>query len=283
MAGQFFKAENGLLVTGNTSLFEKEVTMNANLSVSGSTMFIGQNLIISGNLIYANTSVAGDLYPNINGINLGNTTNRFNGYFTNVNFSGTISPVANGGVIGSPTQRVFVYSFGDDIGGNLTVAGNVAINSTAFVVDSTNKKASVNSAIGSSEAFKVVGLTSLTNTSVTGNLLVSGGVSTVGNLRMTSNTKSVTNTSLNIIDSFPKTESQFSKITIAALGTGLIHKIDLTIVHDNTNVLLSKYGELYNTFCGNFDVNINNANVEISFTPTVANNYSVKTIREMVI
>lgn len=283
MTDQRFKAEKGIHAAGPNTTFE------SNVYVNGTTFFIGNDLIIGGNLVYSNTSIAGDLIPTVGEANLGNNTNRFYLWATTVEASSKIVPSTTGLPLGNNTHRWLAYTANVSANGILTVSGNVAVNTTAFVVDATTLRASVNGAVGSA-ALTVTGTTALVgNTTITGNAVVTG-VATVGSLAMANgglftNTTVVTTGVATIVDAWPLATGHAAKVTMfvdgSALPTPVIHSLDMLIIHDGTNVLMTKYGEVFNTSLGTFDASITGANVNISFTATSANTYYVKTIRQL--
>jgi hypothetical protein len=283
MTDQRFKAEKGIHAAGPNTTFE------SNVYVNGSTLFIGQDMIIGGNLVYSNTSIVGDLIPTIAEANLGNNTNRFYLWTTTINTNTAIIPTANGKPLGSDTARWLTYSSNVSASGILTVSGNVAVNTTAFVVDAANKRASVNGAAGSA-ALTVTGTSALVgNVTITGNSSVSG-IQTVGSIALanggiTSNTTAVTTGAATIVDAWPLATGHAAKITMfvdgSALPTPVIHSLDMLVIHDGTTVLMTKYGEIFNTSLGTFDANITGSNVNVTFTASTANTYYVKSIRQL--
>jgi hypothetical protein len=295
MAGQRFKAENGILVIGpgSNSIFEHDVNINANLTVNGTVLLVSGDLIISGNLTYTNTAIAGDLAPVTSGSDLGNTTNRFDSFLANVNINGYLNPSANNIQAGNSISRWYVYSTDINasgnvaIGGSETITGNLTVNG-AVVINNTvaSGNSTVTGFINVSSYSQVGGNLAVTGTSTfTGNAVFSSNVTAkatiLDNIAFFSNTKSVTTTSQTIVDSFPKTYGFFSKIIISVNNANTqLHAAEMLLLHDGTNVLKTQYGELYNTSQGTFDAAINNANVEIYFTAAQANTYTVKTLRQ---
>lgn len=299
MAGSRFKAENGILATGSStnSIFEHVVSVTGNVYVTGDLLYVGANLYVSGNLVYTNTQISGDLVPTTPvGQNLGNNTSRFDGYFRNINVSGNLHPSANGLLLGNTGRRWDTYSTNIDAVGTLTlgstanVAGALNVNGAvtiANVVAEGNTTitgfVNVTSSANVGGNLRVNGTSTLVgNTSITGNVVAKGII--LDNAAIYSNSASVTTTAATIIDSYPKSQSFFGKVivTVNAANSSL-HSIEMNYLHDNTNVLVTKYGEVYNTNLGTFDIIINNANVEISFTATSANTYTVKTLRQIVL
>ena len=299
MAGARFKVENGILAVGvdSNSMFEHDVGINANLYVQGDLLYVGNNLIVSGNLVYSNTSIQGDLVPTSEtGAALGNTTNRFDGYFRIINISGNVTPTANGVLLGNTTRRWDTYSTNVNASGNLTIGGNTTLSGNVSVAG----QATFNNVVSFGNT-TLVGTMNVTSTAnVGGNLNVSGAATVTGNVTSSanvigkgfisdhaaifSNTRLVSNTSQVIIDSFPKSLAYFGKLIVTVnAGNSQVHAVEMLFAHENTNVLLTKYGEVFNTKLGTFDASINNANVEIYFTASVANTYTVKTLRQLIL
>lgn len=283
MTDQRFKAEKGIHAAGPNTVFE------SNVYVNGTTFFIGNDLIIGGNLVYSNTSIAGDLIPTIPEASLGNNTNRFYLWATAIDCNGAIVPTGSGYQLGNTTNRWYVYATNINTTGDCIVAGNMVVNGDAFIVNSASRKASVNSAIGAA-AFTVGGTTALVgNTTITGNAVITG-IAMVGSIAMangglSTNTTVVTTGAATIVDAWPLATGHAAKVTMfvdgSALLTPVIHSLDMLIIHDGTNVLMTKYGEVFNTSLGTFDASITGSNVNISFTATSANTYYVKSIRQL--
>lgn len=310
MADQRFKVEDGLVVQGGNNVFEDKVTINANLNVEGSLLFVGQDLFVTGNLVYTNTQVAGDLIPYDDGANLGNTVNRFDIFAFAVQVDGSIVAGANGVPIGNTTRRFDVLARNMDATGTVTVLGNTSFNTDAMVVDTTNKAVAINTtAPYTGTKLTVVGNTTVNgsinivgggNLVVNGNITANGGVSVNGAIETTNSSVSfnkatlvatrtqVTNTSANIIDQFPTNTGKFAKIQITVDNStstpSVVHTIEMLIAHDRAgNVLATKYAELFNTKLGVFDASVSGANVVITFTATTANTYNVTTLRQLIL
>lgn len=297
MAGSRFKAENGLLVTGANSFFEQEVSVGANLYVTADLLYVGANLYVGGNIIYTNTQIGSDLTPlNTEGTNLGNTSNRFDGYFRNINVSGNIHPSANGLLLGNNSARWYAYTTNISATGTLTLTGAATLSNTITVAGYAN----VNNKLAAGNT-TITGYVNATSSGQFGGNLDVGGAATIGgnvtssgtvtgtsvvldNALITSNTKSVTNTSVNIVDSFPKSTGYFGKLLVTVnLANTSFHNVEITFLHDNTNVLVNKYGEVFNASLGTFDARITGANVEVTFQASAANTYTVKTLRQVVL
>jgi hypothetical protein len=309
MADQRFKVENGLVVQGSNNVFEDIVTINANLYVNSNLLFVGQDLFVTGNLVYTNTQVAGDLTPFDDRADLGNTTNRFDLFAFDVQVDGSIRPGANGVQLGNTTRRWDTYSTNIRGSGTLTVSGNVAVNTNALVVDATNKRLGVNTIPYTDTALTVLGNTTVNgnvnvvnggNLNVNGNITANGGVIVNGAIQTTNSSiafgravlfttrTQVTNTSANIIDRFATASGKFAKVMItvdnSTTSPAQIHMIEMLIAHDSAgNVLATKYAEMFNTKLGIFDAEVSGANVNITFAATVANTYNVTTLRQQIL
>lgn len=301
MAGSRFKVENGLLVKGTStnSVFEHQVAVNANLTVTADLLYVGGNLYVTGNQIIAGQTIyATDILPSTaTGLFIGNTTHRFDGLFRNLEASGNLHPQSNGLLFGNTTRRWDTYSSNVNASGSMTVGANALFQSTVNISGNLNVTGNTNGGNINSGNTTITGFINVSTTAnVAGNLQI-GGVSTLtGNVTSTgnvqskgfildnaaffSNTKSVTTTSVTVIDSFPKAYSNFCKMFITVQSGSLYHSIDMNSIHDGTNILVTKYGEIYNTKMGTFDANINGANVEITFQASGAGTYTVKSTRQ---
>jgi hypothetical protein len=181
--------------------------------------------------------------------------------------------------------------------GNTTITGTLATSGAAtFSSTLAAGNTSITGFANISTTLAVGG-----NSSITGNLVVSGITTLTGNVSaganvsakalildnaaIFSNTATVSNTTQNIIDSFPKANYSFGKLILTvkpSSGTER-HATEILLLHDNTDVLITEYAQLFNTSLGSFDAGINNANVEIYFTSTSANasvTQTVKVIRQ---
>lgn len=290
MANTRFKVDNGLLVVaepGVNSDFYTLTNFRSNVNVVADVWAITGNLVVGGTINFVNTTVTGTFVPNLDQVPLGNTTNRFNAFLYDVMVYNNVMPSANAQSLGNNTSRWAGWFTTINASSTANVSGNVAINSTALTVDATNLRVGVNTAIASlTNTFTVTGqsfyngntfIVGIAN--VTGNVVASG--IKAGNTSLFSNLVAVSNTSQIIIDSYPKTQAQCAKYVVSVKQTvsGDMHAIELMFVHDNSFVYLTKYGEVFTTNLGTFDAAINSANVEIYFTASVTNTYTVSTSR----
>ena len=240
-------------------------------------------------------------------------SNTFIGNFGNTTIFAFIHPSANGIQLGNTTQRWDASITNLDASGILTLAGNVSVNTTALAVisNTSNKAVGINTAPISSAALYVVGNTTV-NGSINivngGNLVVNGSITTNGTITTTSNTMTIGNmltvtnrTTINSntateIDSFTRASGKFAKYVITAdnsvAATSLVHIIEMSLVHDNNgNVIVAKYGENFNTRLGLFDASANTTHVIVTYQAnssaglgaTSANTTSITTIRQQIL
>lgn len=233
MSNSAFKVENGIIAVGapgvNSQFYHDINVYQANLTVNGGVILVNGNFIVSGNLVYANTSIANTgLFPTFDQTPLGNTTNRFNVYSYNTYVFSTLNLIGPGNIAGNA-----------NISGTVTVAGNVGANA------------------------------------VTANVFVAPHTAIYSNVGQTN---SVTQT---IIDSFPKTLGNCFKFIhyVSDAAQANIHAIETLAITDGTNLLITKYADIFNMELGVFDASINNANVEVYFTAIDSNTYTVRTSR----
>lgn len=298
-ANSRFKTENGLYVTGGNAEFTQIVTVGGNCTVSGDLLFVGGNLTVQGTQVFQGGQIyVSNITASMAGLGIGNTTYAFDVYSANLFVNTAVLPLNNTIPLGNTTRRFVTYSNTLDvsttalISGNVTIsgtshtiAGNVNIDSGVLFIDGTNNRVGINNTAP----------TTGVNLQVTGNANVSANLVTslvvVNNAIFASNSKSVTSTTQVLVDDFPLVLSNCVKYLVFTRNTGntVVHTLELMAIHDGTNVLLSQYGEVFNTSLGSFDVNINVANVELKFTatangaaPNVTHPYTVKVLRTQI-
>jgi hypothetical protein len=314
MADQRFKVEKGLVVSGANNIFTDQVTVGGNTTIEGDLLLVQGNFIVQGDTTYTGSIFYDtDIIPLAdNQRKLGNgPSNTFVAFLGNTTIFQFLHPSANNKQLGNTTARWDASITNLDASGILTLAGNVSVNSTAFVVDSANKRAGVNATPISSAALYVVGNTNV-NGSINvvggGNLVVNGSITADGTIATTSNTMTigkmltVTNrTTINSntatqIDSFTRASGKFAKYIItadnSATATSLVHIIEMSLIHDNNgNVIVSKYGENFNTKLGLFDASANTTHVIVTYQAnsaaglgaTSSNTTSITTIRQQIL
>jgi hypothetical protein len=246
----------GDTVSGNGAIVGTLVvtTLVANGAIRGGDLTSTNTLSVSSNLAVtgtANVSIA---------INVG----------ANVTANTTAIKLGNG------TVNTVIVSTGIDTDGTLAVAGNVAANGTAFVVDTANLRAGVNTAAVSNKALAVTG-----NTQVTGEMYVDGTLA-IKTADIVANTTTITATNaLTVIDSFPKSSASACKylINIKKPSTSGRHSIEMLVMHDGTDVYATRYAELFNTSLGTFTTTIDATTVSINFTPAATGTFGAETLR----
>lgn len=245
----------GHTVTGNGAVVGSLVvtTLVANSALRGGNLTTANTLSVSSNLAVTgttNTSVA-------------------------VNVGANVTANTTALKLGNSTVNTVILSTGIDTDGTFAVAGNVAANGTAFVVDTTNFRAGVNTAAVSNKALAVAG-----NTQVTGHMYVNGDLS-IKTADIVANTKTLTATNaLTVVDSFLFAEAASCKylINVKNATTGR-HSIEMLVLHDGTDVYSTRYAELFNTSLGSFTTTINATAVAVNFTPAATGTFEVATLR----
>ena len=274
-------------------MFQHQVYCNANLTVTADLLYVGGNLFITGNQVIVGSSVYDtDITPLTTGRLVGNATNQFDGNFRNMTIYNSLIPSANNKAFGNTISRWDTYSVNVNASGTLTVLGATSV-STIVATGATQVQntlatgnTTVTGFVNVSSSANVGGTLSVVGTSaLTGNVVVTANVTSNGfilpNSGIYSNVKTVTTLGNSTVDAFPKALSNSTKLIVSVdrLGTS-IHMVEVLLIHDGTNVLTTTYGEIFNNSLGTFDAAINNANVEIYFSPTTANTYTVRTIRQ---
>lgn len=302
MANTSFKIENGLTVAGANSVFEKPVRVNANTTIDADLLLVTGNFTVQGNYVitgtttydtdliplsagrslgntsqrwtYAHTdnlTVYTTLVPNANAVTFGSLTKRWEAYTTSINATGAVS-VSNTASLGNTSVGGFINATGTgQFGGNVSITGFVNATSTGQFGGN----------VSSNGNLSIDGISTLT-----GNVVSSGNVTSKGlildHAAFFANTKSVTTTTATVVDSFPRADANFCKLIITAKSGTNVQAMEVLLLHEDTNVILTKYADLYNTRLGTVDAAINGANVEVSFTALSAGTYTVKTLRQMI-
>lgn len=173
-----FKAENGLLVTGANSIFEKQVTINANCTVNADLFYLGGNLHVVGNqIISGNTIYAVDLLPDTNGLKLGNTTNGWDVYARQLTVAGNSAFSANVSVTGQVTisNTVFANVISSNVAANTSTLRAISGNNTLSVIPFASNTA-INQIVVDGDTF----ISSVGAVSNTGNLSIGTWTTRVG-------------------------------------------------------------------------------------------------------
>ena len=300
MANNRFKTENSLLVTGeSTSQFDTQALFNANVSVNSAVLIVNGeiivgntsggatsnltvtgNLLVAGNLVYTNTNVTGDLRSDVDGLNLGNTVNRFSIFIKDGIVYNTLNPSSNtvGTTLGNTTARWVMTGNTISLSGALDAVGNVTINTDAFKVSASGKQVAVNTSTYSG-ALNVVG-----GANVSGDMTATANVS--GNLLKAGNTYVVTNTAtINVgtsvlVDEFANSTMKVVKYLAYAENNTTSNRyfVELVGVNSNTALLVSQYGEINNVPLGVFNLAKSGANIQLSYIDAVASGGNTSTV-----
>lgn len=171
------------------------------------------------------------------------------------------SPLTNAAYFGSIASAPVVFTSADTERVRITIGGLVGIGTT-----NPTEKLDVN---GST---KVNGSIHLTNTA---------SADIVSTTR-TATYVAATASSEVTIDSFASATYRSAKYLVQMTISGGYHVLELNLLHDNSTVFITQYGELKtNGSLGTFDADINSGNVRLLFTPT-NNNTTVKLHRVVI-
>jgi hypothetical protein len=194
MANTRFKTENGLLVTGGNAQFSEQVfigntSSRANLTVDGELVLINGDLLVTGaTQIVAGQSYTGDILAGVNGLDLGNTTNRFDGFFNNLVVYTSLTPVGNTLSFGNSTGRWVMTGNSLNLSTTLTI-GSVTVNSTLANLQALNVVNQTNTAtlyvttsanVGTAAVVNTVGITHTGFANVAGSANVGGTLRVAG-------------------------------------------------------------------------------------------------------
>jgi hypothetical protein len=318
MSDHRFRVEKGLYTIG-ASQFENGLVVNSGMTVNNGLLLVNGSFTVTGNYIVQGTVIQdSDVVPAVDGQRtIGSTAYTYNFAANNiyVKSTGQIVPASNTQLLGNTIGRWQVYSNNINGTGSIVTQGDFSVNTAgtpAFTVDSTNLRTAVNTVSTSGYALAVGGNVSVVqavsangvsvgaagssnsvsvNTSVVAvgnssvNTQVAPAAIILGKTAFYQNTATVTTTSQTTIDAFPVSLSRAAKLLIAVDGSPYMHAVELLLVTDgSTNVVTSKYGEIYNNSrLGSFDVNIVGGSVLVQFTAAAASTYTVKTSRQQIL
>jgi hypothetical protein len=293
MANTRFKTENSLYVTGETdAIFDTQSTFNANVTVNSAVMIVNGalivgntalgitsdltvtgDLLVAGNLQYTNTQVAGDLSAASDGLALGNTVSRFDGFFRNIFIYNTLNPSSNavGTQLGNSTSRWVITANSISLSSGITATGNLVINTDAFVVNASSKQIAVNTSVLSG-ALNVNG-----GANVTGDIRSTANVNAnlvrAGNSYVVMNTATITTNTSVIVDQFANAGVKTVRYTAHAqnLGADGYYAVEILGLNSNGVLLVTQYGEVNNIPLGTFNLIKSGANLQLTYIDTVAN------------
>lgn len=268
--------------TAITPLQNTKLTLSGNTDIVGTANVQG-NANVQGTFGVTGLAITGNLNSSV--VNASSNVNIGTSHYLNTTAhaigSNVVVNTSTFAIIGNTTVSTFfansrVVQFGNNSVANTPV---ISVQNTTSTANLTSTGLVIGSMFVNSTAVVVASVNATSN--------VTTGLVQIGNAAITTNTTSVISTSSTIIDSFPKTQASCAKCQVFVKdSTTLIHTIELSLIHDSTNVLLAQYGEVFNTSLGSFDSAINNANVELYFTatgtPSVGSPYTVKLVRTQI-
>lgn len=235
--------------------------VTGNVTITGSLLFVTGNFVVGGNLTYANVATSG-LVANPDQAFLGNTTQRFDGFFYDVIIYDTLNPSVNSIALGNTTNRWQLFANQGNFSGAVSVGANT------LYINAAAAQISVNANITTSDVLYVKGTSNLQGNVVANGSVVANSFQT-NLVTFASNLVTVTTNGQSIIDKFPKTETQCVKYLIFAQASSntLVEAIEVLLIHDGSaSIIETTYGDIYNTKLGATSAAINGANVEVYFT-----------------
>jgi hypothetical protein len=298
MANTRFKTENSLFVTGDVntqidtiSLFNANVSVNSSVLVVNGEMIVGNtaagytsnltvtgSMLISGNLVYTNTNVTGDLRADVDGLDLGNTTNRFDMYIREGYVYSLLNPNSNTITLGNSTQRWVMSGNTLDLSSSLNMSGNLTVNTSTFKISANTNQVAINTATYSG-ALNVNGGANVTG-DITGTANVTGVLFKNGNMHIATNTATINANTATVVDEFANSGVKVVKYIAHAennttAGRYLVEVMGLNV---NTTLLVSQYGEVNNVILGTFNLIKTGANLQLTYTDTAANTTNTSTV-----
>lgn len=137
MANNKFKADNGIVVSGNSEFYQR-IDAYANAFFNNDLFVVSGNLTVNGTLVYANVVIGqGGIVAVADQQPVGNTTNRFNFFAYNVQVDNYMYPLANGVPMGNTTRRFEVFANTLNTV-NITLPSGQSINSTYYSGTASN-------------------------------------------------------------------------------------------------------------------------------------------------
>jgi hypothetical protein len=298
MANTRFKTENSLLVTGDTntqidtiSLFNANVSVNSSILVVNGELIVGNtsagytsnltvtgSMLISGNLVYTNTNVTGDLRADVDGLDLGNTSNRFDMFIREGYVYSLLNPSSNTITLGNTTQRWVMSGNTLDLSGSLNMNGNLTVNTSSFKVAIDTNQVAINTATYSG-ALNVNGGANVTG-DITGTANVTGVLFKNGNMHIATNTATINTNTAIVVDEFANSGVKAVKYIAYAENTTTVGKyaVELMGLNVNTSILVSQYGEVNNVVLGTFNLIKTGANLQLTYTDLQANATNTSTV-----
>jgi cytoskeletal protein CcmA (bactofilin family) len=254
------------MIVGNTS-----AGGTSNLTVTGS-------MLIAGNLIYTNTSVSGDLRADVDGLDIGNTTNRFDMFIREGYVYSLLNPSSNTITLGNSSQRWVMSGNTLDLSGSLNMSGNLTVNTSSFKLSTNTNQVAINTATYSG-ALNVNGGANVTG-DITGTANVTGVLFKNGNMHIATNTSTINVNTAVVVDQFANSNVKVVKYIAHAQNevTGGKYAVEVLGLNVNSSILVSQYGEVNNVVLGTFNLIKTGANLQLTYTDLLANATNTSTV-----
>lgn len=253
-------------------------TIRGGNSTVANTLNIQTSISVNGSITSTANIVGATISSNVATINSLSVAS--NTALSNVTVTGFLRPTNNATPLGNTTHRWIVYGTGSSFSGNTDVEilnSNATISALNIVA---SQNVSSNNMLVSGD-LKVDGEVTITGNLAIGNVTLSS--LETGNLHILSNTTIVSNTDTHVVDRFLKSEGTFAKYFIAVNDAGTNrHAIEIIVAHNNSNTIITQYGEIYTANLGSFSANVDATYLNLLFTPSTANstnNLTIKTAR----
>jgi hypothetical protein len=109
--------------------------------------------------------------------------------------------------------------------------------------------------------------------------VVASGTLTLGSVALVSSNSTFISGALQIVDSFAIASFRSAKYEALVIDTtnSKFHVVEFIVLHDGTNVYKTEYGQVTSVASlGSFDATISAGSVNVTFTPSVSSNYTVR-------
>lgn len=209
------------------------LTISSNASFSANLAVTGTLSISSGNLSYViDSSNFNDLIPTTTGDNLGNSSNRWDGFFANVDAS------------------------------NVTVTDTLSVDTLSVTNEATIANVSFTGTTSFAD-LDVTGALTVTGSAEIANLQVETLVTNSAAIIGTNET--VNSTADTVIDTFVKTDSKGFKYIIHGDNDDATsaYAIEINCSHNGTDVFFTRFGEVSNNFDAVLTPEVNGANIDL--------------------
>ena len=155
----------------------------------------------------------------------------------------------------------------------ITMTALPANNGTLMFSNGVSNLFSISSTSIDNNVLSVIGSASFTgNVNISGSVLVSNTTFSIGTtslIDISSNTFTTSATSEVSIDGFPSATYRSVKYLVQMTSSTSYHVIEMTVIHNGTDVWISQYGEIFTgSSLGTFTSSITSGIVNLLFTPT---------------